>query len=367
MNIYTAYAKLLLHYSLGLKEKEKLFIHTTTLAEPLVKAIYKEAIQLGAIAEVDLIFNGKTRILVDNAINDEQFAFISPNYKTAIEEFDTYLFIKAPFNLRDEQNVNRANQNKRQLECAPYRNTFAKRTASGALRRSYCQYPTQAAAQEAGMSLDEYETFVYEACMLHKDDPIQAWTDFGKEQQKIADYLNKCKHVKYIGEDIDISFSCEGRNWINSAGTTNMPSGEVFTSPVEDSVNGVIRFGMPAIFMGNEVEDVTLWVENGYIEKWEAKRGKPFLDYVFTLPGARYFGEVAIGNNYNIQQFTKNILFDEKIGGTIHMAVGQSYEQAGGKNVSSIHWDMIADMRNGGEIYADGEKIYANGHFLIHS
>jgi aminopeptidase len=144
-----------------------------------------------------------------------------------------------------------------------------------------------------------------------------------------------------------------------------MPSGEVYTSPVEDSVNGVIHFDYPSIYMGHEVEGVTLWVKNGEVQKWEAKRGMEFLDRIFAMEGTRRFGEAAIGTNFNIDRFTKNILFDEKIGGTVHMAIGQSYLQAGGKNQSAVHWDMIADMTKDGEVFADDEKIYEKGRFLF--
>ncbi|HHB52662.1 MAG TPA: aminopeptidase, partial [Saprospiraceae bacterium] len=185
------------------------------------------------------------------------------------------------------------------------------------------------------------------------------------DQQAAVDLLNKREFIQYKGEGIDISFKTTGRIWMNSDGQTNMPSGEVYTSPVEDSVNGVVQFTYPAIFQGHEVEGVTLWVKDGYVEKWEAKRGNEFLTQILKTEGARRFGEAAIGTNYDINRFTKNILFDEKIGGTIHMALGQSYLQTGGQNKSSVHWDMIAGMQNGGEIWADGEKIYQNGRFVF--
>jgi aminopeptidase len=213
--------------------------------------------------------------------------------------------------------------------------------------------------------LKEYEDFVFNACNLYHDDPIAEWKKLSKRQQSIVNHLNRCTKVHYKGKDIDISFSTEGRTWINSDGKTNMPSGEVYTAPVEDSVNGVVRFSHPSIYMGTEVEDIRLEVKDGEVIKWDAKRGKEFLDQIFDIPGARRFGEAAVGTNFNIQQFTKNILFDEKIGGTIHMAIGQSYHQCGGKNNSSVHWDMIADMTNGGEIFADGQKVYENGQFTI--
>jgi len=144
----------------------------------------------------------------------------------------------------------------------------------------------------------------------------------------------------------------------------NMPSGEVFSAPVEDSVNGEFTFDYPAIYMGKEAHMVTLKVKDGKVVEWHAETGQDLLDEVFSIPGANYFGEVAIGTNYGIQQSTKNILFDEKIGGSIHMAVGQSYGQCGGKNQSAVHWDMIADMKDGGQIFADGELIYENGEFI---
>ena len=177
--------------------------------------------------------------------------------------------------------------------------------------------------------------------------------------------MNRHDEIRYKNDKFDISFSTKGRTWINSDGQTNMPSGEVYTSPVEDSVNGKIHFSLPAFHGGHEVTDATLWVKDCEIYKWEAKKGKNYLDYVFSLDGARRFGEAAIGTNRNIQRVTKNILFDEKMGGTVHMAIGQSYLQTGGKNQSSIHWDMITDMQNGGEIYADGQVIYRDGDFLF--
>ena len=216
------------------------------------------------------------------------------------------------------------------------------------------------------MSLEEYEQFVFGACRLYDDDPTAAWLEVRRSQQHIVDFLNKKESVRYLGDGIDISFSTKGRTWINSDGQTNMPSGEVYTSPVEDSVNGTVHFNYPIVHAGHEVEGVTLWVKDGRVEKWEAKRGKELLDDVFqNVAGSRYFGEAANGTNYKIDRFTKNILFDEKIGGSVHLAIGQSYLQTGGKNQSSIHWDMIADMKNGGQIFADGEKIYEGGKFLL--
>jgi aminopeptidase len=227
-----------------------------------------------------------------------------------------------------------------------------------------CQYPTLASAKAADMTLEEYADFVFKACRLDEADPVAAWLDVRKNQQGIVDKLNTCDIIRYRNERTDIRFSVKGRTWINSDGRANMPSGEVFTGPVEDSVNGIVHFDYPSVYSGFDVQGITLTVKDGLITEWDAEVGKEVLDQVFAIDGARYFGEVAIGTNYKIRQATRNILFDEKIGGTIHMAVGQSYLQSGGKNKSAIHWDMIADMKQGGEIVADGEVIYRDGHFV---
>lgn len=364
MDILKKYANLLTHYCLELKKGEKLFISSTTLAEPLVREVYRSALQLGAKVEVDLTFREKNRILLEEA-NEDQLDYISILYQNAINDFDAYLVIRAPFNLREDQNVDREKQKKRQEALRPIQQTYFQRTGDRSLKRSLCQYPTAASAQEAGLSLEEYQKFVFQACHLYDDKPEEAWLKVRDYQQKIVDFLNKKSMIRYKSDTTDISFSVKDRIWINSDGQNNMPSGEVFSGPIENSVNGVVHFNYPSIFMGNEVEGITLWVEDGEVKKWEAKKGKDFLDKIFEIDGARYFGEVAIGTNYNISRATKNILFDEKIGGTIHMALGQSYKQTGGLNKSSIHWDMITDMKHNAAIFADGEKIYENGNFII--
>jgi len=206
---------------------------------------------------------------------------------------------------------------------------------------------------------------VYNACRLYDDDPIASGVAVRNEQSRIVDFLNEVSEVRYLNHRTDIRFSVKGRTWINSDGQTNMPSGEVYSSAVEDSVEGTVHFDFPSIYMGHTIQGITLEVKNGEVKKWNAIAGQEFLDQLFAIPGAKRFGEVAIGTNYNISIPTGNILFDEKIGGTIHMAVGQSYFQTGGKNESPIHWDMIADMSDGGKIFADDELIYESGKFLI--
>ncbi|MEM6723910.1 MAG: aminopeptidase [Bacteroidota bacterium] len=364
MSILNKYAQLLVNYCVELQPGQRLFVQTSTLAEPLVREIYREAIKAGGQMHVFFDFREKDRIFFEEA-NETQLTYVDPFFSTAIHEFDAYIHIRAPYNLRETQSVDIKKAKIKKEAAADMWQTYFKRTGTRDLKRSLCQYPTIANAQEAGMSLEEYERFVYNACFLYADNPVDKWLEVRKYQQVIVDLLNQKSKIRYRNEKFDISFNCGGRTWINSDGQTNMPSGEVYTSPVEDSVNGKIHFTFPAIRAGYTVEDATLWVKDGEIYKWEAKRGKSYLDEIFKIPGATRFGEAAIGTNRNIQRMTRNILFDEKIGGTVHMAIGQSYHQAGGKNKSTIHWDMITDMTQNGEIYADDELIYKNGQFLF--
>ncbi len=358
------YAQLLVNYCVSVKKGDKVLVDSTTLAEPLLREVYREILRAGGHPHVRMMMRGQETILMDEA-QDHQLSYVSPLYEKAMREFECYIYVRAPYNLRDTQDVDPEKRKIFRNALKPIREQYFRRTGNGEMRRTLCQFPTLANAQEAGMALDYYQDFIFKACKLDQDDPIAAWKALGARQQVIVDKLNSTNTMRYVGPDTDITFSTQGRTWINSDGRTNMPSGEVYTSPVEDSVNGTIRFSYPAIYMGNEVEDVQLTVRDGQVVEWAAARGKDFLDTVFDLPGARRFGEAAIGTNYDINRHTNNILFDEKIGGTIHMAIGQSYAQAGGKNESSIHWDMISDMTQGGRIYADDELIYQDGKFLI--
>ncbi len=358
------YAHLLLDYCLELKEGSSLLINTSTEAQPLLREVYKLAVSRGAMVEVSLDFPEKQELFYKYA--SQKALEKPPEFASlAMREFDKLLTIRAPYNLRATSGLDSKKMATRQKALKSINESYFKRTASGEMKRALCEYPTQASAQNAGVSLQSWREFVFDACRLYDEDPIASWLQVRKDQQKIVDHLNKCSEIHYKGPNIDMKFSTKGRIWINSDGTANMPSGEVFTAPVEDEVNGYARFSYPAIYRGEEVEGVELWVEKGEVVKWDAVRGKDYLDKIFEIPGAKRFGEVAIGTNYRIQKMSRSILFDEKIGGTIHMAIGQSYIQTGGKNESTVHWDMITDMKTDSEITADGEIIYKNGKFTL--
>ena len=244
--------------------------------------------------------------------------------------------------------------------------TFLQRAARGEMRWTYALFPTNAYAQDAEMSLGEYEDFVYNACLGDINDPVGYWRQFSAWQQKIVDWFEGKKEVHITAPETDLYLSVEGRTFINCNGHENIPDGEVFTSPVEDSINGHVFFSYPSIENGREVSGIRLWFENGHVVKATAEKNEKFLlETLDTDEGARRVGEFAFGTNRGINRFTRQILFDEKINGSFHLALGAAYPETGGQNESAIHWDMICDMRQGGKVEVDGQLIYQNGKFLI--
>lgn len=222
-----------------------------------------------------------------------------------------------------------------------------------------CKYPTSSLAQDAEMSLEEYEDFFYNATN-------QDWVKESKNQDKLKRLLDNGKTVRIVGGETDLTLSIEGRKSSKCDGHRNIPDGEVFLAPVETKVNGKIFFSYPAIYNGKEVNGVKLEFKDGKVVKASATKNEAFLkEMLNTDKGAKYIGELGIGTNYKITKFTKQILFDEKIGGTIHLALGNAYKEGGGKNESAIHWDIIKDLKKDGAIYIDNKLIQKNGKFLI--
>lgn len=362
-SIVKKYANLLVNYSLGVKKGDRLLINSTYLAEELLKEVYAAALAAGAFPEFKIALNGTDKIFYDTA-TDAQLEYISPLSRYVYEKYDAVLNIIAPFNVKELQNTDPAKKQKCSAARAELNKLFMQRAANDELRWTLCVFPTNSEAQECGMSQAEYADFVYNCCFLYENDPIACWEKLEKDQQKLVDLLNGKTQIQYKGNGIDVKFSTQGKKWINSSGKNNMPSGEVFTAPLENSVNGVVRFSYPGIFMGQEIEDIRLEIKDGQVVKGTAAKGQELLNKVLEIPGARRFGEVAIGTNPRVNKFTKNMLFDEKMGGTIHMALGAAYPETGGTNDSAIHWDLLADM-NAGQILADGEVIYDKGKFVI--
>lgn len=358
-------AKLLVNYSLRIKEGDYFLIEGSDVAQPLIKEVYREALRKGANVETDISIEGLSEVFYKEA-NEEQLKYVSPYIELSVEKYDALLTIWGNRNEKALSNIDPEKMQKRSAAMKDINVKFGKRMASGELRWCGTQFPTHASAQEGSMSLEEYEDFVYDSMLLDEENPSKEWEEISKKQEKICEYLNSKKTLHIKSKDTDLKMSIEGRKWINCDGKVNFPDGEVFTTPVEDSVEGHIRFSFPAIYNGKEVEDVKLEFKEGKVVKASAVKGEDLLlALIETDEGSKRLGEIAIGTNYGIQRFTKNILFDEKIGGTVHAALGDGSKEAGAKNESGIHWDMICDMKNDSEIFADGELIYKNGKFVI--
>jgi aminopeptidase len=364
--IIDKYASLLTHYCLQVKKGDRIYITSSYLAQPLLLALAREMYLAGGLPHFNIEIPGMQQLLLAHG-DTHQLQYVHPLRELAMDQFECYLNIRAPYERGDGEHepLDKEKNKIFQQAQAPLNKRYFERIGDGTMRRGLCQYPTQAGADDAGMTLAEYEHFVYQSCYLYDTDPAASWLAVRRAQQAYVDRLNMADQVQYKGPNIDITFSVKGRTWINSDGRSNMPSGEVFSAPIEDSMNGWVYFSYPTIYMGKDVQGIRLEVTNGTITSWQAETGQEILDKVFAVPGARQWGEVAVGTNMNIQRITRNILFDEKIGGSIHMAVGQSYKQCGGRNESTVHWDMITDMRNGGQIIADGEVIYQDGVFVL--
>lgn len=357
-------AKLLVNYSTGIKKDDIVFICADEVATPWVIEVAKEAIKLGAHVEYRLESEEVSEVKLKYA-NEEQLKQGNLIYETLLQKADVWLTAWGGRNTRSLSKVDPKKIKLSQQGSSKWKSIYSQRCGDGSLRWCGTQYPTYSDAQEASMSISEYEDFVYEAGLLDKDDPIKEWKRISKEQERWVKYLNTKSNLHIVSDDTDIRVGIKGRKWINCDGKENFPDGEIFTSPIENDINGYIKFSFPGIFMGKQIEGIKLEVKDGKIIKASAEKGEELLkELLETDKGSKFFGEVAIGTNYGIKEFTSNMLFDEKIGGTIHMAIGDSMPEAGGKNKSSLHWDILCDMRSNGKIYADGEIFYENGKFL---
>ncbi len=357
-------AKVLVNYSLELKPGQRFWLRTTPLAEELNLAIYEEAVKAGAHVFVDQSIPDAIEILLKYA-SDEQLEYISPIRKMIVETFEASLYIEALHNSRNLAGADGARIARVHKASAGLLAKRLQRSAEGTYRECITAYPTHAMAQDADMSLADYREFVYGAGMLNEEDPVAFWKEAGQKQTRLAEWLNGCERAVLKGSNVDITLSIKDRRFEISDGKYNFPDGEIFTSPVEDSVNGWIRFQYPAIYDGREVTDIELWFENGRVMKEKAQKNQELLTSLLdTDAGARFLGEWGIGTNYGIQRFSKNMLFDEKIGGTIHFAVGKGFSECGGKNESGLHWDMLCDMAES-EITVDKELFYKNGKTVI--
>jgi aminopeptidase len=298
--------------------------------------------------------------------SDAQIEWQTPAEQQDIEQTDVWIVIDAPSNTKALTSVDPEREARVQRARLPLRERYLERALAGELRWVLTAYPTNAAAQDAEMSLAQYKELVYAAAFLDDGDPVARWRAFAGELERVAELLNTKQELRFVAEGTDLTFAVGGdRTWLPSDGHENFPDGEVFTAPLDDSAEGEITFTFPAVFSGRQVDDVRLRFHEGQVVDASASRGEEFLREMVALDdGARRVGELAFGLNDAVRVFTRNILFDEKIGGTMHLALGSAYPECGGTNRSALHWDMICDLRSGGEVYADGELVYRDGRFL---
>jgi aminopeptidase len=361
---YDRLAELVLDHSLALTAGQVLRIESDAVAAPLILPLHREAIKRGAHAYAALGLTGLNELLVAHG-SDEQLEFVSPIELREMDTIDAAISIWSETNTRS---FSRADPDRRQRQIAAQRQVAIRRrdrVTRGELRWCGTLCPTNAHAQDAEMSLDDYEDFVFRACHVLDDDPVGHWRRIGEQLQARAAELGSVRELHIAGDGTDLTVLVEGRKWRAAHGRQNVPDGEVYTSPVENGINGTIRFAFPAVFSGREMDDVRLRFEHGRVVQADAAGGEAYLKSLLEMDeGASGVGEIAFGLNYEIDRFTRNILFDEKIGGTMHLALGMGFGDLGGLNRSALHLDLICDLRKEGEVRADGDLVWQAGRFL---
>ncbi len=358
-------AEVLVNYSTRIQPDDLVRLSGPPLARPLLVALYRAVLKAGGHPFVEMVPDELAEIKLKEA-SESQLQFEDPLGMYMVERIDASISVGATENTKALSGTDPKRQALLSQARRKQMARFLERAALGELHWVYTQLPCQAAAQDAQMSLAEYECFVFEAGLLDFHNPAAAWSEFSRRQQKMVDFLNEIEELRFTTpQGTDLRLSVAGRAWINCDGHENFPDGEVFTGPVEDATEGVVHYSYPAVYGGREVDGIRLEFHAGKVVNASATQGEEFLIAMLDQdPGARVLGEIALGTNYSVRRYTKNTLFDEKIGGTFHAALGAAYPETGGLNQSGLHWDMVCDLRQGGEVYANGKLISSNGRFL---
>jgi aminopeptidase len=358
-------AQVIVNYSVAVKPGNLVAIRTSPLGIELAAACAEYALKAGGNITTE-IRSDEIQETFMRVATEDQLRFVSPEARVLIENADCLIGISAPSNTRAMSSIDPSKMATRSKAMEPIGETVMRRTDEGKLRWVACAYPTQAGAQDAGMSLREYADFVYGAGLLDEPDPVAAWQKLSERQERIIEWLQGKGEIHITGPNTDLTLSVSGRTWINDDGDFNFPGGEIFTGPNEDSVNGHIQFSYPGFYAGREVGGIRLTFQDGKVVDASAATDEEFLEQMLNMDeGARRLGEFAFGTNPGIQKFTKNTLFDEKIGGTLHMALGRSYPETGGVNESALHWDIVFDLRQGSEVTVDGQPFSKDGVFQV--
>jgi aminopeptidase len=358
-------AKILVGYSTEVKEGEVVSIDGESAAAPLLLAVYEEVLRAGANPIVNVSLDGQSAAYYKHA-SDVQLEWISPTSEWLLDNVDVRIAVGASTNTRELSGVAPERQSRRQIATGELLGRAMERSAKGEFRWCYTLFPTNAYASEAEMSLADYEDFYYGACLADDEDPLTAWKSASEETVRLAEWIEGHEEVRVTAPGTDIRLGIAGRTFIPCDGRHNMPDGEFFTGPVEDSVEGEVTFHLPATIGGREVAGVHLRFESGKVVDASAERGEEFLiELLDTDEGARRLGELGIGTNYAIDRGTREVLLDEKLGGTVHMAVGKSYPESGGVNDSAVHTDLVCDLRLGGKLEVDGTAMQEDGKFVV--
>jgi aminopeptidase len=358
-------ARILVGYSTKVKPGDTVLIEGPSAAEPLVAAVYEQVLRAGGQPVPALTFEGQQAAYFRHA-SDEQLDWISPVSRWAAEDSDCRIAIWAETNTRELSKVEPERQTRRRAATRELLETMMKRSAEGEHRWVGTLYPTNAHAADAEMSLADFEDFYYRACLAEDGDPLAAWKHAAEEWHRLADWIEGHEEVRITAPGTDLRLGIAGRHFIAADGEHNMPDGEFFTGPVEDSAEGEVSFHLPATIGGREVARVRLRFEGGKVVDASAERGEDYLiSMLDTDDGARRLGELGIGTNFGITRGTRNVLLDEKIGGTVHLAVGASYPETGGTNESAVHTDLVCDLRQGGRLEVDGELLQEHGRFVV--
>jgi len=358
-------AKILVGYSTEVKEGEVVSIDGESAAAPLLLAVYEEVLKAGANPVMNIALDGQIAAYFKHA-GDRQLEWISPFAEWMVDHADVRIAIGATTNTRELSGVPPERQSLRQSVTGDLMTRAMKRSAEGDFRWVYTIFPTSAYASEAEMSLADYEDFYYGACLATDGDPLTTWKRASQETERLAEWIEGHEEVRITAPGTDIKLGIAGRKFIPCVGDHNMPDGEFFTGPLEDATEGEISFHLPAVIGGREVSGVRLKFEAGEVVDATAERGEEFLiAQLDTDAGARILGELGIGTNYGIDRGTREVLLDEKIGGTVHLAFGQAYPESGGTNESAVHTDLVCDLRLGGKLEVDGVVMQEDGKFIV--
>jgi aminopeptidase len=358
-------ADVLVNYSTGVCKGDLVRLTGPILGRPLLAELYRAVIRAGGHPRFSIGIEECNEILLTEG-SEQQLRYEDPLVQGEIETIDVSISMWGQDNTKAASGADPARQAMMSQARKKYLATFLQRFSEGKLRWVGTQFPCHSSAQDAEMSLAAYETFVFRAGLLHLDDPAAGWRQVSERQQRAVDFLNTKRELRFVTPNgTDLRLGIAGRKWINCDGHENFPDGEVFTGPIEDATQGVVCYSFPAVYGGREVHNIRLQFRDGKVIDASASKNEEFLLAMLDQDaGARTLGEIAIGTNYSIRQYTKNTLFDEKIGGTFHAALGAAYPESGGKNESGLHWDMVCDLRTGGQIFVDGQLISQDGRFL---